>query len=162
MSAHERINEMGRRAGNPEPRQFGSFSSSLKAAIVSTRHGCVWGAQAARLRLPATVPETSLHQQSQRSAGARVSASCRDQQASGLCSPESRRCSEMRNRQKKISSRVRNQADKISACDNITICSGSCLRTVMNAPIAQAQEPYRCLVRRRDSICATTGRGSRC
>jgi thymidylate synthase len=48
----------------------------------------------------------------------------------------------MRNRQKKISSRVRNQADKISTCDNITICSGSCLRTVVTAPIEQGQERY--------------------
>ena len=52
--------------------------------------------------------------------------------------------------------------DKISACDNITICSGSCLRTVMTVPIAPAQERYRCLVHRRDSICAQTVLDSHC
>src|SRR6476661_8003708 len=38
MPAHERINEMWRLTGNREPRQFGSFSSSIKTAIASTRH----------------------------------------------------------------------------------------------------------------------------
>src|SRR6266480_3935971 len=68
--------------------------------------------------------------------------------------------SQIRNN-KKILFRECVRHDKISACDNITICSGSCLRTVVTAPIAQAQERCRCLVHRDDSICAPTGRGSR-
>ena len=52
--------------------------------------------------------------------------------------------------------------DKISVCDNITISFGSCLKMVVTVPIAQAQERYRCLVHRPDSICARTGPDSRC
>lgn len=74
-----------------------------------------------------------------------------------VCAPQKPiAAAKSRNQQKKFSSRVRNQADKISACDNITICFGSCLRMVVTAPIAPEPERYPCLVRRRDSICAQT------
>jgi hypothetical protein len=116
---------MWRRTGNPESRQFGSFSSPVKTAIASTRH-CSGISEFGSDYLSNV--NTCVYEPS---------------------------ATEIRSN-KKFCFAIALRRDKISTCDNITICSGSCLRMVVTAPIAPELERYPCLVRRRDSICAQT------
>src|SRR5512132_3850096 len=101
MPDRERINEMWRRTRNPEPRQFGSFSSSVKSAIASTRHCSVWAAQAVslELELQATVPETSIESTECRCRGSRQAETNRP---AACASQKPVAAAKSHNRQKKI------------------------------------------------------------
>ena len=153
---------MGRQNGNPESRQFGSFSSSAKSGIASTRHCFFQSSFLGNFRKTITISKSSGAPRSDSpQTHSKIKLAFREV---GSKTPEASRPapSQICSNKRKSDSRMRFAAIKFHACGNITICFGLFLRTVVTAVIAQAQERYRCSVHKHDSICVTTGQGSRC